>query len=33
MNGVKWKSIDEVGSTAAHERGKESEIASDRALT
>lgn len=30
---MKWKSIDEVGSTVAHERGKEREIASDRALT
>ena len=29
---MKWKSIDEVGSTVTHERGKEGEIASDGAL-
>lgn len=29
---MKWKSIDEVGSTVMHERGKEREIASDKAL-
>ncbi len=29
---MKWKSIDEVGSTVTHERGKEREIGNDRAL-
>ena len=29
---MKWKSRDEVGSTVTHERGKERELVSDRAL-
>lgn len=29
---MKWKSIDEVGSTVRHERGEERGIASDQAL-
>lgn len=29
---MKWKSIDEVGSTVTHERGKEREIGNDQAL-